>query len=267
MQSPGRYVALGDSFTEGVGDRNTNLPNGVRGWADRVAEQLARHTPGWEYANLAVRSKRMRHIVDEQLDAAIALKPTLVTLYAGGNDVTDRGTNLAGVMDRYELMVDRLTASGATVLLFTGYDVPLVPARQLFRNRNAFYNERVRHIAAAHGATLIDYWAFPGFEDRRMWSPDRLHMSKPGHRFVAAQVLDTLGVPHSVKLKERGELAKRTAREWEHDQRRWVHDWVVPLVGRKLRGVTLGDTLQPRWPEPVLVPVRGGLRSLDREQS
>jgi lysophospholipase L1-like esterase len=267
MLSPGRYVALGDSFTEGVGDRSKVLPNGVRGWADRVAEQLARHTPGWEYANLAVRSKRMRHIVDEQLDRAIDLRPTLVTLYAGGNDVTDRGTNLAGVMDRYDETVGRLTATGATVLLFTGYDVPLVPARQLFRNRNNFYNERVRAIAAAHGATLVDYWAFPGFEDRRMWAPDRLHMSKPGHRFVAAQVLDTLGVPHNVKLKERGELAPRTAREWEHDQRRWVHDWVVPLIGRKLRGVTLGDTLPPRWPEPVLVPARGGLRSLDRPPS
>ncbi|MGI8523346.1 MAG: GDSL-type esterase/lipase family protein [Nocardioides sp.] len=36
-----RYVALGDSFTEGVGDPDPPRPNGLRGWADRVAEALA----------------------------------------------------------------------------------------------------------------------------------------------------------------------------------------------------------------------------------
>ncbi len=87
-----RYVALGDLFTEGVGDPSGHLPNGVRGWADRVAEGLARHEPGWEYANLAIRSKRLRHIAAEQLVPALALKPTLVTLYAGGNDIMDFGT-------------------------------------------------------------------------------------------------------------------------------------------------------------------------------
>ncbi len=37
-----RYVALGDSFTEGVGDPDPARPNGLRGWADLVAEELAR---------------------------------------------------------------------------------------------------------------------------------------------------------------------------------------------------------------------------------
>ena len=36
-----RYVAIGDSFTEGVGDPDPLRPNGLRGWADRVAEVLA----------------------------------------------------------------------------------------------------------------------------------------------------------------------------------------------------------------------------------
>ena len=56
---------MGDSFTEGVGDYDPRFPNGVRGWADRVAEKLAKAQPGWEYANLAIRSKRLRHIAGE----------------------------------------------------------------------------------------------------------------------------------------------------------------------------------------------------------
>jgi lysophospholipase L1-like esterase len=67
-----RYVAIGDSFTEGVGDE---LPDGhVRGWADLVAQ-------GWadaagmpiEYANLAIRGKLVWQIVEEQLEPALAL--------------------------------------------------------------------------------------------------------------------------------------------------------------------------------------------------
>ena len=118
-----RFVALGDSFTEGVGDRSKRLPNGVRGWADRVAEKLAKAEPGWEYANLAIRSKRLRHIIDEQLEPALAMEPTLVTLYAGGNDILDFGTDVDALMADYETLVSRLAATGATVVLFTGFDV------------------------------------------------------------------------------------------------------------------------------------------------
>ena len=92
------FVALGDSFTEGVGDYDPRLPNGVRGWADRVAEKLAKAEPGWEYANLAIRSKRLRHIIGEQLEPALAMEPTLVTLYAGGNDILDFGTDIEALM-------------------------------------------------------------------------------------------------------------------------------------------------------------------------
>ena len=73
----GRYVAVGDSFTEGVGDANLMYPNGVRGWADRMARQMGRADATWEYANFAIRSKRLDEIVDEQFDAALALEPTL----------------------------------------------------------------------------------------------------------------------------------------------------------------------------------------------
>lgn len=255
-----RFVALGDSFTEGVGDRNPNLPNGVRGWADRVAEKLAKHEKGWEYANLAIRSKRLRHIIDEQLERALALEPTLVTLYAGGNDILDLGTDMDRLLEDYTGLVDRLAGTGATLVLFTGYDVKVNPLLEPLRRRNWQYNARVRELAREHGAVLVDYWCFDEYNDKRMWDSDRLHMSTAGHKFLARQVLAHLGVPTSFKPKVWEPLEPRNAREWLAAQREWMSDWVVPLIGRKLRGVTLGDSLLPRWPEPVKVPRKGGLR-------
>ncbi len=256
------FVALGDSFTEGVGDRDERLPNGVRGWADRVAEKLAKAEPGWEYANLAIRSKRLRHIVGEQLEPALAMKPDLITLYGGGNDLLDIGTDMAVLLDEYEDLVERLAATGATLVLFTGFDVKVSAVLELLKKRNTLYNQRVREVAAKHGAVLVDYWCLDAFHDRRMWDADRLHMSKAGHKYLAGQVLDQLGVPHKIRPKEWDPPARLSLREWERGQRRWVSDWVLPLFGRKLRGITLGDSLAPRWPEPVKVPRKGGLRKL-----
>ncbi|MBT2515332.1 SGNH/GDSL hydrolase family protein [Arthrobacter sp. ISL-30] len=260
------FVALGDSFTEGVGDRSKHLPNGVRGWADRVAEKLAKAEPGWEYANLAIRSKRLRQIVDEQLEPALAMEPTLITLYAGGNDILDFGTDMDVLMAEYENLVGKLAATGATLVLFTGYDVKVSAILEPFRKRNAVYNQRVRELAAKYGAVLVDYWCLDAYHDRRMWDTDRLHMSKAGHKFLAAQVLDHLGVPHKFKPKAWEPPAPIGLREWERRQRRWIHEWVLPLFRRKLRGVTLGDSLKPRWPEPVKVPPKGGLRKLIEER-
>src|ERR671911_3051928 len=80
-----RLVAIGDSFTEGIGDPEPSLPDGHRGWADRVAEVLARQVDDFAYANLAVRGRLIAQIVGEQIEPALALKPDLVTFSAGGN--------------------------------------------------------------------------------------------------------------------------------------------------------------------------------------
>ncbi|MFD0758458.1 SGNH/GDSL hydrolase family protein [Arthrobacter ulcerisalmonis] len=261
------FVALGDSFTEGVGDRDASLPNGVRGWADRVAEKLAKAQPGWRYANLAIRSKRLRHIVAEQLHPAIAMNPALITLYAGGNDILDLKTDMAVLMADYERLVAQLAGTGAVVVLFTGFDVKVSALLEPLKKRNTLYNQQVRALADKYGAVLVDYWSLTAFRDPRMWDSDRLHMSKAGHKYLAGQVLDQLGVPHKFTPKDWDALGRRSLREWERHQRRWVNDWVLPLVGRKLRGTTLGDDLGPRWPEPVKVPKKGGLRKLAAERA
>ncbi|MDN6332471.1 MAG: SGNH/GDSL hydrolase family protein, partial [Micrococcaceae bacterium] len=84
-------VSLGDSFTEGIGDPDPQSPGGHRGWADRVAEQLSRQAEDFAYANLAIRGRLLDQIHEEQLEPALELRPDLITICAGGNDVLRPG--------------------------------------------------------------------------------------------------------------------------------------------------------------------------------
>ncbi|WP_354232821.1 SGNH/GDSL hydrolase family protein [Arthrobacter bambusae] len=260
MMEQTRFVALGDSFTEGVGDIDLRLPNHCRGWADRVAEELARHDETVRYANLAIRGRRLQRIADEQIKPALAMKPTLVSFYAGGNDLLMARPNMAKLIRDYEDAVRRITASGATVLLFTGYNVPLSPLLEPLKVRTAIYNRNIRRIAAKYQALLVDYWCFEKFQDPRMWAPDRLHMSTPGHSYMAKKVLEVLGAQHSLQSPRLAAPRPRTRTENIADDVAWLRRDVGPWFSRRLRGVSSGDHVEARWPElmPVVLPERLG---------
>ncbi|GAA1349579.1 SGNH/GDSL hydrolase family protein [Falsarthrobacter nasiphocae] len=275
-----RFLAIGDSFTEGVGDPNPRFPNGCRGWADRVARQLAKQDPAWTYANLAVRSKRLRGILDEQLEQGLALRPTLTSLYAGGNDLLEWSADVPALMEEYDDAVARIKAAGSEVLLFTGFDVSLSPLVAPMRRRNWEFNDAVREIAERRGAILVDYWAFEEFAEPACWAEDRLHMSTTGHRQLARRVLETLDVRHTIRpggpgdelwdrpssegLDEASDIPRNTAEASREILRRaarlgralaeeeaWLRRWVGPMLVRRARGITLGDELEPKWPYPI----------------
>ncbi|MCX2949333.1 SGNH/GDSL hydrolase family protein [Lentzea sp. NEAU-D7] len=244
-----RFVALGDSFTEGVGDEDAGRPNGVRGWADRVADVMGAADPEFTYANLAVRGRLLPQVLGEQLERALAMKPDLVSLYAGGNDLMRPKVDIDALMRRYRAAVARLTNAGARVILFTGVDGGDDPVFRKMRGRVAIYNEHVRAIAAEHACVLGDMWNMRQLRDRRMWSPDRLHLNSAGHAEVAITVLDALGVPHSLERTVLGmaplvDRRVRRAEDWK-----WAREHVVPWVMRRVRGESSGDVIRPRRPE------------------
>ena len=243
-----RYVALGDSFTEGVGDHDPTRPNGVRGWADRVAEVLGRSTDDFGYANLAIRGRKMDAILAEQLEPALAMRPDLVTVYAGGNDFLRPRISVDAVVARYGEAVARLTATGATVLLFTGFDLGFAPVFRHLRGRVATYNELVREVADVHGATIVDFWRLREYRDPRLWDVDRLHMSSAGHQRMAVEVLDTLGVPHDLVPFDLAPLPEMDRRQRRDADLAWAKAHAAPWVQRRLRGTSSGDDLAPRWP-------------------
>lgn len=259
-----RFVAIGDSFTEGVGDPNILYPNGVRGWADRMARQLGRADDRWQYANFAIRSKVLDEVVDEQLTPALALRPTLASFYAGGNDILSIRVDMNSVMERYEAALRELCASVPDVVLFTTFDSTTSPVLEPVRRRITFYNSVVRDLSMSYNAILVDHTRLELFRDRRMWAPDRIHMARQGHKVLAAEVLKTLGIAHTLKLPELPPWEPRPFRQVVRTESGWVRHEVIPLFRRRISGVREGDSLTPKWPE--LVRPAEGMKRLARAQ-
>ncbi|WP_208630225.1 SGNH/GDSL hydrolase family protein [Amycolatopsis kentuckyensis] len=248
-----RLVTLGDSFTEGVGDDDPAAPNGVRGWADRVAEQLAAREPDFRYANLAIRGKLLPQILGEQLEPALAMAPDLVTLYAGGNDLMRPKVDIDALMVDYEAAVAKIRATGARLVLFTGVDGVEDPLFRAIRGRVAIYNELVRGIAARHGALLVDLWSMRQLCDRRFWAPDRLHLNALGHTEVAIEVLRVLEVEHPLVKPEPAPRAVLSPAARRSQNLQWAREHALPWVRRRVRGESSGDTLTAK--RPTLAPV------------
>lgn len=249
MNAPRRFLALGDSFTEGVGDLDPARPNGVRGWADRVAEVLG--TEGWEYANLAIRGKKLPQVLAEQIEPALALQPDVVTLYAGANDLLRPRVDLSTLSRGYLDAVRRLTDSGAEVLLFTGFDLSVSPVFSRVVGRVALYNERVREIADVTGARVADYWRWREFGQPGYWAEDRMHMNERGHALMARRILDLLGRPQPGADPEPLPEPVLSRRDRLAENSRWAVQYAGPWVQRRLKGTSSGDTLQARYPHWV----------------
>ncbi|GAA5027791.1 SGNH/GDSL hydrolase family protein [Microbacterium fluvii] len=248
-----RYVAIGDSFTEGVGDPEPDLPNGLRGWADRVAEVLANQVDDFAYANLAVRGKLIRQILDDQIEPALALQPDLVTFSAGGNDVIRLGGDPDAVAVLFEDAVRRLSSDGATVVVFTGIDTNFTPVFRGIRGRVAIYNENIRAIAESYDAIVADQWAHKTVQDMRFFDDDRLHMNPLGHHETARMVLRTLNVPNDLQPMQPDPLPARTWREARSGDLVWAREHLVPWVLRRLRHQSSGDNITAKRPEPLPV--------------
>ncbi|HEX8009090.1 MAG TPA: SGNH/GDSL hydrolase family protein, partial [Trebonia sp.] len=194
------FVAIGDSFTEGLNDPAPG--GGFQGWADRLAGMLAVENPALRYANLAVRGKLLRQIVGEQVPDALALlgqaaprpgsERCLVGIAGGGNDILRPGGDPDTLAELFDAAVARLRQGGCQVLMFTGFDPVAFPVLRLLRGRIAAYNMHLRAIADEHGCDLVDLWSMRFLRDPAAWSSDRLHLTPESHRRIALRAAEVL---------------------------------------------------------------------------
>ena len=246
-----RFVAIGDSQTEGVGD----LPNADgtdRGWADRFASTLARVNSGLLYANLAIRGRKTEQVLEEQFEPALAMEPDLVSVIAGMNDLIRPGFDV----DRTVAMMDRMERafvdSGATVITITYPDPDgLGPIGKMVEDRVREFNQGIRETTSANGTLLLDLEPIKATSDTRIWRPDRLHLNPDGHWRMAQGMLSLVSP----------DLADPT---WEEplpppvaessgsramDEAEWVVRYLLPWVGRRLTGRSSGDGRSAKRPE------------------
>ncbi len=252
-----RYVALGDSITEGLCDSSRQADGVYRGWADRLAMLLAHAGAQPDpllYANLAVRSRTVDDVVERQIPHALRLEPDLVTVLIGANDLVRGGWRPGRLADRLGRGVSRLRSTGADVLLVT----PFIPPRthvRLLHDRAAAYARELTRVAGETGSLLLEVTHETTHEDIRMWAADRVHLSSHGHRVLSYRAAAALGVPGAGEL---GALdhAMHAAEEIEADPLTtpaWLWHHARPWVGRRVRGRTAGDGLDPKHDR--LVPV------------
>jgi lysophospholipase L1-like esterase len=252
-----RYVALGDSQTEGLGDWDGSA--GYRGWADRLADQLAEANPGLQYANLAIRGLGTAQIRAGQLEPALALQPDIATVLGGMNDLIRPGFRAAEVVADLEEIFAALTAAGAVVATVTLPDIgKIAPLAKRLRPRVIEFNARITAAADRHGVLVADTYPHAFATDPRMWSADRLHASPLGHARIAAAMSHVFGLPGSddawtLPLEPQ---ARPTPWQATRTELAWIASFVTPWAYRRLRGRSTADGRTAKRPHltPVALP-------------
>ena len=189
--SPGRpirFAALGDSFTEGIGDP---VPGGRRGWAALLADGIGNGRRGVEFRNFAVSGSLSSDVRDQQAPAAAAFRPDLASVVVGVNDTLRRSFDIRLLARRLDEVCALLTDGGAVLLTaclpdpgaVLGLPAPL--GRPLARRQSAV-NAVVHALSARYDAVHLHASDGEWVSDRSLWSADRLHPAERGHRTVAA---------------------------------------------------------------------------------
>jgi lysophospholipase L1-like esterase len=248
-----RYVAIGDSFTEGLGDE---LPDGsLRGWADLVAAGLAAAQAGpVQYANLAIRGRLLEPIVTEQLERALSLSPapTLITLNGGGNDMMRPGTDPARLVELVERAIRRCVDAGVRLVVLSGADPSArLPFGGVMHRRGELITAATAELASRHDIELVDVFHDAEIRRAAYWSPDRLHLNAAGHQRVAGLVLTALGHAAAAHVVDPGPAESRRVVA----EARYYREHVLPWLHRRVRGRSSGDERTGKYIDWVPVEV------------
>ena len=252
-----RYIALGDSMTEGMCDEIHD--GNYRGWADRTADTLATLSPGFTYFNLAIRGKLLGQVIEDQIPIAkkyISGPQTLVSFHAGANDVLRPNYRPEITFALYERGAKELAETGATLMLFTVIEKATGKGKtaELWETRFKDFNINVRRVAAETGALLIEWNVALFLSDRRFLATDRLHLNEAGHWRVAQGVLEVLGAPFDPGWKIPLPPAPKSNffANFRADFT-WLVGFALPWVWRRIRGRSSGDGRSAKHSAPVLL--------------
>ena len=242
-------------MTEGMSDEVVN--GNYRGWADRVADELAKSNSDFTYMNLAIRGKLLKQVVDYQIPEAIKYiegKQTLVSFHAGANDVLRPKYQADLSLPKYAEGIRQLTDAGATVIIFTVIDKVEGKGKTaaLWHQRFSNFNENVRKVAAKYPVILFEAKDAEFLNDRRFLAFDRLHMNSEGHRRLANAVLQGLGYEFDPNWKVAPAVAKKKNKVVRVATNIvWVATFLIPWIWRRIRGKSSGDGRIAKYSKPV----------------
>jgi lysophospholipase L1-like esterase len=183
--APVLYVALGDSTVEGVGASSP-----AANYVSRLHARLRAVYPRASVANLGLGGATSADVVAGQLERAVLLRPHLVTLSIGPNDITGH-VPLPEYERNVETIFRRLTReTGAVVVANLLPDLAITPR---FRGREVApavggltvrFNEALGRLARRYGVEVVDLYEASRAELPRrpeLIAPDGYHPSDLGY--------------------------------------------------------------------------------------
>jgi lysophospholipase L1-like esterase len=197
-----RLAVLGDSVAEGVREPL----DGYRdlSWIDRIAGPLRAEVPGLAVLNLGRRNLLAAEVRASQLDAALAFRPDLAIVSAGGNDSLRHSFDTGAVERELDAIVGPLRRAGADVLLLELMDI--VASGLVPREHAAALDGRMRRLAALtrrvarrHGAILVAMRGHAASADPGVYASDRLHLNTRGHAIVGSEAIRALSAAIPVR--------------------------------------------------------------------
>jgi lysophospholipase L1-like esterase len=191
-----RFVVVGDSIAEGLGDPSPGYPG--QPWCDRIAAALRAQQPDLAYLNLGVRNTPAAQVRAMQLGEALAFSPDLALAACGGYDLLQIKYDPAAVAGELRAIVAAFAEQGCDVItvgLFDGSYAPAIPARlrELLRERLHDFSRRTEAISADLGAIFASLTWHPAVRDADVYSEDPRHGTMRGHAIAAAETIRCLG--------------------------------------------------------------------------
>lgn len=201
-----RFVGLGDSLTQGVGDPRrgrAGFSGELDGWVSYVASAVRSSGRPINVRNFGAAGARLEHVVADQLDAALAEPADMMSCFIGINDLWDANLDFDEFGQRFDLLCRRLTSHSPVVITASIHDVfapfPVRAAlRQKLTRKIASMNDIIAAGVRDHSLVLIDLASQADMLNSSIRSLDRLHPNRYGHQLIAAEVV--------AQLHQRGHL-------------------------------------------------------------
>ncbi len=183
-----RFVAMGDSVTSGVGDDVDGIH--CFSWAYHLAKELGEDNTEFSYNNIAVKGQTAREIRQTQLEQCLAMKPDLVSVMGGGNDVLTNSWNAATFEREFKEIFSALSKTGITIISSTVPDFPRLeslPAShaEYMRGQIQELNQLIRKICSQHDVPYAELWHAPFTMNVSTWSRDGIHPNSIGYQQLA----------------------------------------------------------------------------------
>jgi acyl-CoA thioesterase-1 len=191
-----RYMALGDSVTQGVGavDEQTGS------FPALVAERWRADGCDVELQNAGISGYTAGQILAEQVPQIKSFAPTLITFQTGGNDIVN-GISIDEYRNNVKSVLDAAAGSGARVIVLAQNEWFRSPTGVSYVGdggaaQRATFDDVMIEEASAHGAEFVDMRPLYAEQAQRgQWVEDGIHPTPEAYQAWAEKLSEAVPAP------------------------------------------------------------------------